>query len=359
MQQISQHQHFMQIALDLAAQGKYSVSPNPMVGAVIAAQNQVLSTGFHEYAGGAHAEVSALQNLSAPLPKDAILYVTLEPCCHTGRTPPCTQAIVESGIRHVVVAALDPNPLVSGQGVKLLQEAGIVVEVGILEQEAIALNTIFFHYMQTHRPFVIAKWAISLDGEMTTHVDDDRQLTGHAAQQSVHQLREQVDAILIGAHTARKDNPRLTVRYTASEKPRHPKRIILSQHGVLPADLTVFNADLPGETLLITTNTNVDLHLHYAKCGISFMVAPADENGLIDLPALLLILGQQGISSLLIEGGRTTLQHFLAAQLIDHIEVYVAPYLIGNLSKKLSVDAIDFKPCGADFHFSAALTRKM
>ena len=358
MHQRDQHQHFMQIALDLAAQGKYSVSPNPMVGAVIVSQNQVLSTGFHEYAGGPHAEVSALQNLAGPLPKDAILFVTLEPCCHTGRTPPCTQAIIDSGIRHVVVATLDPNPLVSGQGVKLLQEAGIVVEVGVLENEARALNYIFFHYMQTHRPFVIAKWAISLDGEMTTHINDDRQLTGRGAQQSVHQLREQVDAILIGAQTARKDNPQLTVRYTDSKKPRHPKRIILSQNGTLPADLTLFNANLPGETLLITTNTNVDLHLHYAKCGISFMVAPADANGLIDLPALLLLLGGQGISSLLIEGGRTTLQHFLAAQLIDQIEVYVAPYLIGNLPQKLSVNHIDFKTCGADFHFSAALTRK-
>ena len=354
----SKHQHYLQIALDLAARGKNSVSPNPMVGAVIVADDRILSSAYHEYAGGAHAEVIALEALTTKPPKNAILYVTLEPCCHTGRTPPCTNAIIESGIRHVVVATLDPNPLVSGRGVKLLQEAGILVEVGILESAAQQLNRIFFHYMQTRRPFVIAKWAMSLDGEMTTQMNDDRQLTGQGAQQSVHQLREQVDAILIGAETARKDNPQLTVRYSDSKTPRHPKRIILSQHGDLPTHLTLFDANLPGETLLVTTNTNPDLHLHYAKHGISFMVAPADANGLIDLPGLMVLLGQQGITSLLVEGGRKTLHAFLAAQLIDHIDVYIAPYLIGNLPQKLRVDEIDFKPCDAYFHFSATLTRK-
>ncbi len=355
---LSTHQKYMQIALDLAAQGKYSVSPNPMVGAVIVANNQIISSGFHEYAGGPHAEVIALDKLTTPLPPDAILYITLEPCCHVGRTPPCTNAILESGIRHIIVATLDPNPLVSGQGVKLLQEAGVIVEVGVLEKEAQTLNRIFFHYMQTKRPFVIGKWAMSLDGEMTTHVSDEKQLTGRLAQQSVHQLREQVDAILIGAETARNDDPQLTVRFSDSKIPRHPQRIILSQNGDVPAHLTLFNPDLPGKTLLVTTNPNPDLHLHYAKHGISFIVAPADANGLIDLPALLQLLGQQGITSLLIEGGRKTLQHFFNAQLIDQIEVYIAPCLIAKLPKKLFLEKIDFKTCGADFHFSAALTRK-
>lgn len=225
---VRHHSEYMRIALQLAQQGRCTVSPNPMVGCVIVKNNQIIGEGFHSYSGGPHAEIMALQQAGSNA-QGAIAYITLEPCCHYGKTPPCTDALLQAGITHIVVACLDPNPLVAGKGLQQLQSAGMHVELGVGEEEAKRLNEIFFHYIRNQRPFVIAKWAMSLDGKTVTQPHDTRDISCLASHQASHQIRQQVDAILIGANTAIHDDPLLTVRHTIDHAPllKHPHLLYL------------------------------------------------------------------------------------------------------------------------------------
>jgi diaminohydroxyphosphoribosylaminopyrimidine deaminase / 5-amino-6-(5-phosphoribosylamino)uracil reductase len=345
------HYDYMKLALNLAERGRLTVSPNPMVGCVIVKDNQIIGQGYHIRAGSGHAEVNAIQDAGGNENTiGATAYVTLEPCSHFGRTPPCTQALIKAGIKKVYVACGDANPLVAGRGVKELQAHGIEVETGILEKEARQLNEIFFKYITKRRPFVIAKWAMSLDGKTSTNPGDSRKISGEISHQHTHNTRMQVDAILVGSNTAICDDPELTVRYQPENITRHPLRVILSTNGNLPSRLKIFNGTLPGKTLIATTEPiNADW-----QDKVEVLILPKNSEGQVCLFSLLDELGKREITSLLVEGGMKVHQSFFKENLVDQIQVYLAPVFIGTLDKKIALDNVKITPLGKDYHFSAA-----
>jgi len=351
-------QAYMQQALELAKKGRLTVSPNPMVGCLIVKNKQIIGQGWHQRAGEAHAEVLALRE-AGEAARGARVFITLEPCCHQGRTPPCTKALIEAGIKEVYVACEDPNPLVASQGIQALREAGVAVQVGLLETQARELNAIFFHYIKHRRPWVMAKWAMSLDGRTITQAQDSRQISGPESSEHTHQIRQALDAILVGARTAIQDNPQLTVRlqHETALLQKQPLRIVLSsQLTDLPLDLKLFSPDLPGKTLLATTLAADPLKQSaFEAQGIEVMVLPADEQGGVHLPALLDALGKREISSLLVEGGQMVHARFLQENLINSIQVYLAPALIGNLKYKRYLTNLQMNPLGNDYSFTAIL----
>lgn len=344
-------------ALKLAKQGRYTVSPNPMVGCLIVKNEQIIGQGFHLKAGSAHAEIMALQQAGSNA-QDATVYVTLEPCCHYGYTPPCTKALIQARIKKVVIACLDPNPIVAGKGLAELESAGIEVELGVIEDEAKQLNEIFFHYIQYKRPFVIAKWAMSLDGKTITHPFDSRQISSQKSQQHTHQTRRCVDAILIGASTARKDNPLLTVRYKTNKfftDVKTPIRIILSRSAQLPIDLRLFQSASSNEKVIIcTTDNHLETSLHkLQKNGIEILKLPHNKENKIDLKLLLDELGKQGVTSLLVEGGMNLLHEFFNENLINKFQVYISPVIIGELEKKQTLSQVQCTSISNDLYISA------
>lgn len=345
------HPVFMKKALELARQGRLTVSPNPMVGCLLVKDHQVIGEGFHFRAGDVHAEIHALRNARGSA-SGATAYITLEPCAHYGKTPPCTEALIQAGVKKVFIAVLDPNPLVCGKGVAALRMAGIEVEIGLCETQARHLNEIFFHYMTYQRPFVISKWAMSLDGKTGTHPDDHRQISGPEAGQYTHQLRQQIDAILIGANTLRQDNPKLTVRLPELEAQslKHPVRIVLAGHKDLPSDRFVFDPDCPGQTWIATTPKHQSKFNSFSSVGI--LILPEDSDGYPDIRSLLNELGKREITSLLIEGGMTIHQQFFKQGLINRLHVYLSPVWIGNQNSKYRLVNMECHPLGEDFHFS-------
>jgi diaminohydroxyphosphoribosylaminopyrimidine deaminase/5-amino-6-(5-phosphoribosylamino)uracil reductase len=301
---------FMQRALDLAERGKGTVRPNPLVGCVLVHEGNIIGEGYHEQYGGPHAEVNAIASVTDPkLLTDATAYVSLEPCSHWGKTPPCANLLVEKGIKSVVVATLDPNPLVAGKGVKLLEQAGISVQVGLLEQEARWQNRRFFCQQEKHRPYVILKWAQTQDGFIARENFDSKWISGTQSRQLVHQWRAEEQAILVGKNTALHDNPRLNVRdWTGSD----PIRVVLDSKLELPADLHLFDQQIP--TLCYTTRKSEKL------TNLEWVKLPQ-----ISLEALLADLHARQIQSVLIEGGSQTIHQFLAAGLWDEARVFTAP----------------------------------
>lgn len=342
-------------ALKLAEGGRFTVSPNPMVGCVIMKDDEVVGEGFHQYAGGHHAEIMALQQAGSAA-QEATVYVTLEPCCHTGRTPPCTDSLIKAGVKRVYIASTDPNPLVAGKGILALEAANIEVHVGILGEQAQKLNEIFFHYMRHKRPFVIAKWAMSLDGKTITHSDDSRDISSQASQQFAHQTRQRVDAILIGSQTAIHDNPSLTARFHLQDRlqAKQPVRIILTSRGQLPFNLKIFDPVLAAKTIIATTDSVDPVWEKMAKeKNISVLILPKNKNGQVDLHALLNTLGKMEITSLLIEGGMTMHENFIEEDLVNQFHVYLAPVIIGKLNKKHRLDITHSSRIEADYYFNA------
>lgn len=340
---------YMQQALALAERGRLSVSPNPMVGCIIVKNGHIIGQGYHQQAGDAHAEIIALQ-AAGEAAHGATAYVTLEPCAHHGKTPPCTDALIAAGINDIVVATQDPNPLVSGKGIATLQAHGITVTTGILKAEATQLNEIFFHYMRYHRPFVIAKWAMSLDGKTVTAEHDDKRISSTASEHSVHALRQQVDAVLIGAETARHDDPLLTVRHVSPGCiGKQPIRIVLSSQGNLPVTLKLFDQAMPSQTIVVVANTAASPTL---PKHIEILRLPTNIEGLIDLPSLLQTLGARGITSLLVEGGMATHHHFFREQLVNKVCVYLAPVIIGSLDKKHWLPTLTLDRLAHDYVFT-------
>ncbi len=323
------HRQYMQRALELAARGRGRTSPNPMVGAVLVKEGRVVGEGFHPRAGAPHAEIYALQQ-AGEAARGATLYVTLEPCCHYGRTPPCTQALIAAGVAEVHIAMLDPNPRVAGKGRAELEAAGIRTVVGECEEEARALNEVFAHWITTGRPFVIAKFAMSLDGKIATRTGDARWISGPEARRLVHEVRDQVDAILVGAGTVIADNPQLTTRLE-KEDVRHPLRVVLDSRGRIPLTARVFDPALPGRTLVAATEAAPpDYRKALNERGIETLVLPPDERGRVDLEALLDELGQREVTSLLVEGGGTVLGSFFDRRLVNKVLAFVAPLIIGG-----------------------------
>lgn len=329
------HAHYMRGALALAAQGEGYTSPNPLVGAVVVRDGVIVGEGYHRRAGEAHAEVEALAQ-AGDAAQGATLYVTLEPCNHHGRTPPCTEAILRAGISQVFYAVEDPNPRVSGSGHKRLQEAGLSVAQGPCTDEARFLNRFFFHYITTGRPYVIAKFAASLDGKIATSTGESQWITGSVARQRGHTLRQACDAIAVGVNTVIADDPSLTTRLPWLDAPSHPHRFVLDSTGRAPLSARVFSRELPGQTTVATTNAmspdrrKALVQQNVAILDLSTTCPDKAAKEQVCPQALLRAMGQQQIMSLVVEGGSQLLGSFLYAGLIDEVWAFIAPMIIGG-----------------------------
>lgn len=321
-------ERYMWMALDLARQGWGKTSPNPMVGAVLVKDGEVVGTGFHRKAGESHAEILALQEAGEKA-RGATLYTNLEPCCHYGRTPPCTEAIIKAGVRKVVIAVNDPNPLVSGRGVQQLREAGIKVKIGVLEEKARRLNEVFFKYITTRKPFVVVKTAMTLDGKIATRTGKSRWISGERSRKFVHRLRSMSDGIMVGINTVLQDDPHLTVRLDGENKPS-PLRVIVDSKGRLPLESNIVKTALETKTILATTEFAPPEKLEkLISRGVEVLVLPA-RDGQVDLQELMLELGKREVSILLVEGGGTLNYSLLKENIIDKIYLFIAPVLFGG-----------------------------
>ncbi|WP_372369856.1 bifunctional diaminohydroxyphosphoribosylaminopyrimidine deaminase/5-amino-6-(5-phosphoribosylamino)uracil reductase RibD [Candidatus Uabimicrobium sp. HlEnr_7] len=312
---------FMLRALELAKKSKGRTSPNPMVGAVIVRNGIIVGEGFHSRAGEYHAEIIAIEQAQDKA-RGATLFVNLEPCCHYGKTPPCTDAIINAGIDEVHMAMLDPNPLVQGKGKRILEAAKIKTVVGECELEAQKLNEIFCHWIKYKTPFVIAKFAMSLDGKIATKTGHSRWISSSESRLLSHKIRNEVDAILVGANTVKKDNPLLTTRLK-NEQVKHPIRVVLDSRSGLAWDSKIFSDELPGTTILATTKKK------HTSSNVEIIVLPENENG-VCLTSLLKELGEREITSVLVEGGGSVLSSFFMQNRVNKVLAFIAPMIIGG-----------------------------
>jgi diaminohydroxyphosphoribosylaminopyrimidine deaminase/5-amino-6-(5-phosphoribosylamino)uracil reductase len=322
------HITFMQRALKLAGQAKGRTSPNPLVGAVIVKDGKVIGAGYHQKAGTPHAEVHAL-NAAGENAKGATLYTNLEPCCHWGRTPPCTEALIRAGIAEVYISAVDPNPSVAGKGVRQLEKAGICVHVGVCQQEAEKLNEVHTKYIQTGLPFVILKIAMSLDGKIATASGESQWITSEASRQRGHEIRDAVDAILVGRGTVESDNPALTTRLQ-DRQGQDAIRIVMDSHGRIPTDARIFNAESSaGAIVAVTPEAPIENVKALEKSGAEVITVP-EAHGKVCFKSLMEILGKREITSILIEGGGEINASAVAAGIVDKVMCFVAPIIIGG-----------------------------
>jgi len=316
-------EHCMQIALDLAQKGAGYVNPNPLVGAIIIKGGVIIGRGHHKAFGGPHAEVFALEQAGEKT-SGATMYVTLEPCSHQGKTAPCTERIIAAGIRCVVVACRDPNPLVNGQGIASLERAGIEVREGVLKERARQLNEIFSRFITTGIPFVQLKLAMSIDGKIATKRGDSKWISSEQSRTEVHRMRGRFASVLVGSNTVTVDDPMLTVRHVSG---KNPVRVVLDQHGLIPITSRVFCTE--GRTIVIAGAILAQNEAMIRDLGKEVWHVP-DDHGRIDLGSLLRRLGKEGLDSVLIEGGGETAAGFLEAGLVDKIAFFVAPMIIGG-----------------------------
>lgn len=352
------HEHYMQQALDLAARGSGCTTPNPLVGCVVVRDGVVLGEGWHALYGHNHAEVNALQaaasntdhpawrpDLAQPLTVGATLYVTLEPCNHHGHTPPCTQAIIDAGIAHVVYAMPDPNPRAAG-GAQRLREHGIRLTQGVLEKQARFQNRFFLRHLSTGRPWVIAKSASSLDGRIATRTGHSQWITGPEARQRGHQLRQAVDAIVVGVDTVICDDPSLTVRLPESRlnatAVRHPRPVVLDSSGRVPLTARLLDPEQSPRTLIMSTHRMPADHRKLLQDrGFDVLELPVGPQGAgCDPQAVLDALGSRGIQSVLLEGGASIHGAFRDADLLDEVWCFIAPTLIGGLQARAAFAGI-------------------
>jgi diaminohydroxyphosphoribosylaminopyrimidine deaminase/5-amino-6-(5-phosphoribosylamino)uracil reductase len=320
--------YFMKMALGLAAKGLGFTSPNPMVGAVIVKDGTVVGRGYHKAVGEAHAEVNAIDDAKGSA-AGGTLYVTLEPCNHTGRTSPCTLKITGAGIKRVVVAMKDPNPDVKGGGIDYLRRNGIEVTLGICEDEAKKLNEAFIKYVETRLPFVTLKCAATLDGRIATRTGDARWVSGEESRRYVHKIRHAVDAIMVGVNTVKVDDPSLTTRLDDMNG-LDPVRIILDTNLSIAEEAMVLQLDSDSDTVIITCNSiSEDKKRRIEKKGVKVIEAPV-KDGLIDLASLMVHLGTLEITSLLIEGGSRVNASALSAGIVDKVIFFYAPKILGG-----------------------------
>jgi diaminohydroxyphosphoribosylaminopyrimidine deaminase/5-amino-6-(5-phosphoribosylamino)uracil reductase len=324
---------WMRRALELAERGRGYVEPNPLVGAVIVRDGQVIGEGWHQRYGQAHAEVNALA-AAGDAARGATLYVTLEPCCHHGKTPPCTDAILRAGVVRVVAAMSDPFPQVAGQGAALLRAAGVLVEFGAGEPEARRLNAPYLKLLATKRPYVHAKWAMTLDGKMATRTGDSKWISNEASRRRVHALRGRMDAILVGIGTALADDPLLTARPPG---PRTALRIVLDSQGRLPLTSQLVRTAHETPVLIVTSETR-DAKRQEELSALGCEVYPLPGEGARpSVPALLDELGRRRLTNVLVEGGAEVLGSFRDADAIDEVHVFIAPRLAGGASAKTPI----------------------
>jgi len=318
---------FMSRAIALAERGRGHVEPNPLVGAVLVKDGRVVGEGWHEQFGQAHAEVNALAQ-AGERARGATCYVTLEPCCHFGKTPPCTDALIGAGVARVEAALHDPFPQVAGQGAARLQAAGIPVTFGLCEKEARRQNAPYIKLLQTGLPYVHAKWAMTLDGKLATKSGDSKWISNDAARRRVHEWRGQMDAIVIGIGTALADDPQLTARPAG---PRQALRIILDSQARLPLSSRLVQTARQIPTMLVVAEqTPEEKRAAFLACGCQVLPAPVPKEGKLDLKFLLAHLGKERCTNILVEGGGQVLGSFLDAGAIDEVHAFIAPRLIGG-----------------------------
>ncbi len=317
---------FMKEALRLAERGRGRVHPNPLVGAVLVKNNRIIGRGAHERFGGPHAEVNALST-SKVSTKGAALYITLEPCAHHGKTPPCTDLILKKQIKKVVVAAHDPNPLVSGKGLLLLKKSGVHVVTGVMEKEAMALNRDFNYWVRKKTPYVIVKVAQSLDGKIATRTGQSRWITSRAARLFGHKLRAASDAVLVGVNTVLKDNPLLSAR--GGKTPFQPVKVILDSRLRTPSNARIFSKRSSGAVILAVTRQAPKARWGRFKNKAEILLVK-EKAGRVDLAALLKILGKRGILQVLIEGGGETVGCAISQKVVNEIYFFMAPMIMGG-----------------------------
>jgi len=329
--------NFMESALSLAKLALGYTSPNPAVGAVVVRDGVVVGLGHTQPAGSVHAEVMALQQ-AGDRARGAMMWVTLEPCCHHGRTPPCTESIINAGISEVHMALLDPNPLVSGKGLRMLEEAGIKTFVGEYEEKAREINEGYIKFITTGLPFVIAKFAMSLDGKIATQNGDSKWISGDEARNFVHYLRHIVDAVMVGANTVLIDDPQLSARGCSGKGGKaklQPLRVIVDGRGRTPLSSRVFKE--PGKTFIAVAKPfDAKKADEFRKAGAEVAELPA-ERGVIDLAELLGLLGKRQITSVLVEGGSSLFGSLFDRGLVDKVLAFVSPIIVGGDGAKSAV----------------------
>ncbi len=317
---------FMKKAIDLAAKGEGFVNPNPLVGALIVKDGRIIGEGYHQLYGGPHAEVNAFNNANEDV-TGAVMFVTLEPCAHYGKTPPCALKIVEKKISKVVIAKTDPNPLVNFKGIEILQKAGIQVEYGLLEKNVSDQNEIFLKYIATKKPFVAVKYAMTIDGKIATETGDSKWISNEKARKYVHKLRNKYMAIMVGVNTIISDDPQLNTRL--SGKSRNPIRIVIDPQLRIPRDAYVIQSAKQQATWIVSTKTDKNL----TEQGVRII-----QMDTIDLNHLSDILGQEKIDSVLIEGGAYTHAQAIKSGIVDKVYAFIAPKLIGGNRAKGPLD---------------------
>ncbi|MFR7970382.1 MAG: bifunctional diaminohydroxyphosphoribosylaminopyrimidine deaminase/5-amino-6-(5-phosphoribosylamino)uracil reductase RibD [Hominisplanchenecus sp.] len=330
-------QNYMLQAIQLAKQGEGWTNPNPMVGAVIVKNGRIIGKGYHKKCGELHAERNAIASLTESA-EGATIYVTLEPCCHYGKTPPCTEAIIEQKIKRVVIGSRDPNPKVSGKGIKMLQEAGIEVIEDFMREECDRLNPVFFHYITTKTPYVVMKYAMTLDGKIATKTGASKWITGEAARAEVQHMRHRYMGIMAGIGTVIADDPMLNVRV---EGWKSPIRILCDSGLRIPLDGQIVKSAGKYRTIVAyadSKNTEAKRkRLH--EMGVETIWCP-DENNQVDLKKLMKYLGEEGIDSILLEGGGTLNDSALRAGIVQEVQAFIAPKLFGGMNSKTPVEGI-------------------
>ena len=318
---------YMKRSLQLARRGLGKTSPNPMVGAVIVKGDHIIGEGYYRHFRGKHAEVNAIENAEVDI-GGATMYVTLEPCCHHGQTPPCTDAIIAGKIGKVVIGMLDPDKRVSGRSVEILREHGIECTVGMFEDECRSLNETYIKHRSTGLPFVTVKFAQTLDGRIASSTGHSRWISSPASRKLGHRLRTRHDAVLVGIGTVVKDNPQLTIRLVRG---RNPLRVVLDSSLRIASDATVLTEQEKAKTLIAaTTGAPKEKPAAYKNMGIEVLTVPADAHGDVDLRQLLKTLGERNVSSILVEGGAETITSFLRLGLADRLVIFTAPRIMGR-----------------------------
>jgi diaminohydroxyphosphoribosylaminopyrimidine deaminase/5-amino-6-(5-phosphoribosylamino)uracil reductase len=361
----------MQAALRLAEKGLYTTDPNPRVGCVIVKDNRIVGQGWHRKAGEPHAEVLALREAGGRA-KDATVFVTLEPCCHYGKTPPCTQALIDAGVRKVVAAMRDPNPLVAGKGLGQLREANIETEYGLLAEQAVALNPGFVKRMETGLPYVRSKIAMSLDGRTAMAGGESKWITDNSARADVHRLRARSSAVLTGINTVLADNASLNARLLDQTKcVEQPIRVVLDSRLRMPPSAKMLS--LAGITVVFTNSTDAEKHRGLERAGLEIetvaSAAGSDERR-VDLNAVMANLAQRQCNEVMVEAGPTLNGALLNAGLVDELIFYMAPYLMGdaargmftlpalqNMADRISLSVQDIRAVGHDWRIVTKLNR--
>jgi diaminohydroxyphosphoribosylaminopyrimidine deaminase/5-amino-6-(5-phosphoribosylamino)uracil reductase len=330
---LSTEEFWMRRALELAERGRGYVEPNPLVGAVVVRDGQLVGEGWHQRYGEAHAEVHALA-AAGEAARGATLYVTLEPCCHHGKTPPCTDAVLRAGVRRVVAAMTDPFPAVAGKGADILRQAGVTVAFGVGEAEARRLNAPYLKLLTTGRPWVHAKWAMTLDGKIATRSGDSRWISNETSRRRVHELRGRMDAIVAGIGTVLADNPQLTARPPG---PRTPARVILDSQGRIHDDAVLVQTARVTPTILAATQRLPDVRrAALQSLGCEVLILP-EHQGHVSVEALLAELGRRRFTNVLVEGGSGVFGAFLDASSFDELHVFMAPRLAGGATATSAV----------------------